>query len=550
MAFPGDETKPDLTMPQDPEEGTAGLRLINIDEDLDQLTAAPSPDSPPSPFRRRALWTACIASAAGVLLYALFTHLPGLAKNVGAAVEDAEQKQAVMFGFKTCPGTLNIPGLSQVAIINTKPDPTDTEMTPYNQIEVEGNQIIANIKGRAYFGDQCVENTYDPNYYKGFPLLGNTLKYTIDLHGAGCGCNAAVYLSSLRQNTDISTCGDYYCDANSVCGVSCTELDIQEANMFSWHSTLHTSDDKGGIAFGYGGTGDMQSSWTDGQYGPGGTCIDTGRPFQVAVSFPVNADNTLQAMQVTLTQQGSPCPLSGSISSYQIAGRDGMPEVTRALQQGMTPVVSYWAADDMTWLDGEGPKGGRCSTDVASQCPQNVRIYDIAFEKGAASVAPTAPQASTPVVNSPSITALQPQTNDPEWAVYQQRDTFAFHDVHQMDAADINACKAYARANNVDAFVVWRGIAYFRGQNGADCYANLEDSSEATTYILRSSFSPSGYSATPAVQSPSPSQGLVPAGNVGFAETAQPNWDEARSTDGSVYYYNTQTGQTAWHLPQ
>eukprot|EP00425_Heterocapsa_triquetra_P002507 CAMPEP_0195052460 /NCGR_PEP_ID=MMETSP0448-20130528/1801_1 /TAXON_ID=66468 /ORGANISM="Heterocapsa triquestra, Strain CCMP 448" /LENGTH=86 /DNA_ID=CAMNT_0040081609 /DNA_START=13 /DNA_END=269 /DNA_ORIENTATION=- len=82
------------------------------------------------------------------------------------------------------------------------------------------------------------------------------MKYSVNVHGAGCGCNAAMYLVSMRQNTEKSTCGDYYCDANSVCGIPCAEIDIQEANMYAWHSTLHSSTDKSGVGSGEGGGGD------------------------------------------------------------------------------------------------------------------------------------------------------------------------------------------------------------------------------------------------------------------------------------------------------
>ena len=54
------------------------------------------------------------------------------------------------------------------------------------------------------------------NYNTGaFRLAGRTLSYTIDLSKAGCGCNAAIYLVSMPQNADPTSCGDYYCGARA-----------------------------------------------------------------------------------------------------------------------------------------------------------------------------------------------------------------------------------------------------------------------------------------------------------------------------------------------
>ena len=60
----------------------------------------------------------------------------------------------------------------------------------------------------------------------------------------------------MPQNTQPGTCrgggdyGDYYCDANAVCGVRCAEIDLLEANTHALHTTAHTADDAGGVLLG------------------------------------------------------------------------------------------------------------------------------------------------------------------------------------------------------------------------------------------------------------------------------------------------------------
>ena len=60
-------------------------------------------------------------------------------------------------------------------------------------------------------------------------------------------CKAAFYLVSMPQNAEKGECSnDYYCDANTVCGIDCTEIDLMEANRISWVSTVHVADDGNG----------------------------------------------------------------------------------------------------------------------------------------------------------------------------------------------------------------------------------------------------------------------------------------------------------------
>lgn len=91
------------------------------------------------------------------------------------------------------------------------------------------------------------------DYQRGAMFLsGKTLSLTIDLAQAGCGCNAAIYLVAMPQNLMPTDCKDYYCDANSVCGVTCVEIDLVEANKVAFVSTVHVADDKFGEAYGIG----------------------------------------------------------------------------------------------------------------------------------------------------------------------------------------------------------------------------------------------------------------------------------------------------------
>merc|ERR1712190_362968 len=300
----------------------------------------------------------------------------------------------------TCPGAIDLNGYGPISLVATK---WNVPGDPASKVEVVDGKVVPQMKGRSYFADMGQANSYDHNNYVALNLLGKTLQYTTDLSGVGCGCNVAVYLTSLQQNTDLSGCYDYYCDANSVCGVPCAEIDLQEANQVSWHSTLHTANDRYGKGAGYGGGGDDWNGardWTSSQYGPGGFCVDTTHPFEVAISFPIGRDGLLMAMEVVLSQVGSPCTLNVSIADYDgntsVADQGkslGMHELTQALRYGMTPIVSYWRSDDMHWMDGKGQDGlGPCEDPyVAPSCPESVPFYNFSIE-------------SIPLPSTPDIT--------------------------------------------------------------------------------------------------------------------------------------------------
>jgi len=269
-----------------------------------------------------------------------------------------------------CPGRTSLKGYGHVDVVPTGWDNVSVR---------ENGNVVTHMDGRAYFADKCQDGVYDHRDYLALNLLGKTLRYTVDLSGAGCGCNSALYLTSMKQNSNKSTCGDYYCDANSVCGVKCAEIDIQEANMYAWHSTLHTAEDRNGLGAGIGGGGagwNGPRTWDESEYGPEGRCIDTSKPVDVAVSFPMDSEGVLRAMVVKLSQKGSPCPLELNLGGYK-----GMKDVSEALEAGMTPIVSYWNSGNMMWLDGEGmDHHGPCHKDRPNQCADELHFSNFAVE--------------------------------------------------------------------------------------------------------------------------------------------------------------------------
>jgi len=255
---------------------------------------------------------------------------------------------------------------------------------PAGPVRNENGVVMPEMWGRAYLADQCVNGTYSNTDYSAFPLLGKRFVYTTDVSQAGCGCNAALYLVSMTQNSEVSGCEDYYCDANSVCGVRCDEIDIQEANKFAWHSALHRYDDGNGISQGLGGwVRDNHFEMTPEEYGPGGSCVDTNSPFQVAVSFPMNQQGKLASMDMRLSQAqegrsgGEPCEISFRMDRY--SNDPNFEHLTQSLLDGMTVVISYWKNENMLWLDGPGAGGGPCTVDDV-QCGTAPSFSNFAIE--------------------------------------------------------------------------------------------------------------------------------------------------------------------------
>ena len=301
-------------------------------------------------------------------------------------------------GGDTCLGSLSVAGAPDVVVTRASYNSAAGATT-------RGARLTAALGSRNYLADACIEGGYAPARYAAWQLLGKSLAFDVDVSAAGCGCNAAVYLVGMAQGGhDAGTCGgDFYCDANFVCGAdsACTEIDLMEANAHAWHSTPHLvapAGDASGLADGGAAVADAAGqplglgggiqTFDAAAYGPGGASIDTRRAFTVTASFPVGSDGaTLSALEVTLSQDSTASDGSGGgaielrwegYSYWDFNGQlhdDGLARLSTPLAAGLTPVVSYWnyagSSGTMQWLDGNG---GPCDSDDAANCGAEVSV--------------------------------------------------------------------------------------------------------------------------------------------------------------------------------
>lgn len=355
-----DDMDIDSFIPVDGGAADSQAGIAALPQDVDATDAIPPPPPVPPPALDAAAPDAAADATVG---------LPVAGDQVppASAVIEALPQQGVetlVNGHraseeKTCGGELDFMGFGRVSLVNAA-----YNIAHQRAGYAEGDGYVwPHMSARTYFATSCSGDgePFLSQEYAAVHFLGRSLRYTVDLSGAGCGCNAALYLTSMHQNADPSECGDFYCDANEVCGVRCAEVDIQEANTRSWLTTLHTPDDNVGFGGGYGAD---RTTWNDTEYGPGAICVDTRMPFSVTASFPVDVWGILVALEVTLTQPGKPCSVTTRIDGYQPFGarRNGLVELTEALRAGMTPIISYWGmGEDLSWMDGRGPTGlGPC----------------------------------------------------------------------------------------------------------------------------------------------------------------------------------------------
>ena len=199
---------------------------------------------------------------------------------------------------------------------------------------------------RVYLADQCSEGQYHPSDYSALQLLGKTFSVTMDLSGASCSCNVAWYLVPMSSNTEPGNCGgDFYCDANKVCGVNCDEADLVEANRHAFHSAAHTAFDGSGYSNGWGG-GNRNRAFGSAQYGPGGAVIDTNAPFRVHAFFATDRNNELSNVELTLQQS----PGRGTLR-YSLTPDWYVRRMSASFAEGMTCAATYpsrYALADLT----------------------------------------------------------------------------------------------------------------------------------------------------------------------------------------------------------
>ena len=200
--------------------------------------------------------------------------------------------------------------------------------------------------GRGYIIETPSLDYNNPQYFR--PNLKNAIvEYDIDLSDHECGCVAAFYTVSMPGKMDdgslwMDTDGFGYCDANMVDGNWCPEMDLMEANKYSWASTPHTCDAPNDKGHHYhcdtSGTCALniydQLAWNG--YGPGSDhVINTDQPFHVKINLGEHSFSTI------LSQNGQ--------EQNMTCHGDYFAGMANDLEKGQVFVISNWGGD-ASWL--------------------------------------------------------------------------------------------------------------------------------------------------------------------------------------------------------
>ena len=217
---------------------------------------------------------------------------------------------------------------------------TDSELTP------GGATATMTANGRGYLHEEPTLDSSNPKFWT--PNLKDaSVEWDVDLSNHECGCIAAFYLVSMpgkdqSGNYWMDTDGYGYCDANQVAGNWCPEMDLMEADKYSWASTPHTCDAPSDKGFYWhcdqGGTCQQNIvdalAWNG--YGPGDQyTINTNKPFHAKIDMHSGSFST------TLTQEDR--------TQVMTCNNGYMDQMAQDLENGMGFVISNWGGD-ASWL--------------------------------------------------------------------------------------------------------------------------------------------------------------------------------------------------------
>jgi hypothetical protein len=221
-------------------------------------------------------------------------------------------------------------------------------------------QLLQQYQPRVYL----MEST--SKYLRLPDLRGQTIRFTVDLSKTTCNCNAALYLVQMPSNA----VPDYYCDAQG--SPACAEYDLLEANTRAFQATVHTAtgDDKGK----WGCAWNIKSAQG---YGPGGSSIDTSKPYTVDYAFTKSSAGKLNGIKVKLSQSGKSgisYSITDSICTW-LQTSTYISSLDSSVASGQCVLVmSYWSGG-MDWLDG-------CSSGVTCPSSSTVTFSNIQLVSG------------------------------------------------------------------------------------------------------------------------------------------------------------------------
>jgi hypothetical protein len=239
----------------------------------------------------------------------------------------------------------------------TGEDPTYIMAGSSVGVSVHGSvlQLLHN-RGATYTA-KCQTN-FDPTVFRRFYVLDKTLSFSTDVSTVGCGCNAAIYFVLMpaynqNQQPDPSTCGNYYCDANQVCGLWCPEIDLMEANRAGFAITPHKCDSPVGKYYSHcdGGGCSIRTNKMGNAYGFGSTyTINTQFAFNVSINFQTEG-GLLSRIVSSFSQGNSHFTVTHDQS---LCGAGYLASLTDAFNQGLVLTASHWSGANggtMSWLD-------------------------------------------------------------------------------------------------------------------------------------------------------------------------------------------------------